>query len=212
MKKQNNWESSIGNKEYTILLVDDDPNNLKITGKFLKSAGYRVTAVDNSEKAVELLESLFFDVVITDMIMENIDGIELLKKVKALDKDTSVIVLTGYGNLASAVNAFRFGADDYLIKPWLPEEILVRISRCIENIERKRKHRQDFNNLLSVIIGNIEKAEDGLKPESGVLNVLKEARKASLRARALTKQLLSLSTAGTPIKASGVGTPKEHLP
>jgi len=142
MKQNNNCKSSIFNKKHTVLLVDDDPNILKITGKYLKNAGYRVTSVVNSEKAVELLESSSFDVVITDMIMENIDGLELLKIAKALDKETRVIVLTGYGNLASAVNAFRFGADDYLIKPWLPEEIMFRISRCIENLENKRKHRQ----------------------------------------------------------------------
>jgi CheY-like chemotaxis protein len=95
-----------------ILLVDDDPHILTGVAKDLESEGS-----ENGEQAIAWLEKTFFDVVITDLVMQPMDGIDVLKKAKALNPETKVIVLTGYGGMTSAIDALRLNADDYLLKP-----------------------------------------------------------------------------------------------
>ncbi len=129
-------------ENYKILLVDDDPLILKAIGLDLKKKGYHVTSVDSGEKAIELLNNETFDLVLTDMVMEPIDGIEVLKKAKDINPDLMVIILTGYADMASAVETFRVGADDYLAKPCEPAEIHFRLERCFEKLEDKRGVKQ----------------------------------------------------------------------
>ncbi len=127
---------------YSILLVDDDHLILKGFSKNLTREGYGVTTADSGEKAFELLEKASFDLVITDMVMEQIDGLQVLKRSKERYPDGMVLILTGYGDMASAVETFRIGADDYLTKPCAPEEIKFRVARCFEKLEHKRKIKQ----------------------------------------------------------------------
>jgi DNA-binding NtrC family response regulator len=126
-------------KEYKILLVDDDPFILTAIGKDLEIEGYQVTTAESGEKAIEWLDKNSFDLVITDLVMEEIDGIQALKKVKEVNPKTMVIILTGHGNLTSAIDALRLNADDYLLKPCEPEEMFFRVSRCLEKLEFQRK-------------------------------------------------------------------------
>ncbi|MGD9176101.1 MAG: response regulator, partial [Desulfobacterales bacterium] len=88
---------------YSILLVDDDPFILEGIGADLESQGFALTEANNGDRALELLAGQKFDLVITDLVMENVDGIQVLKKAKTLHPDTMVIILTGYGNMASAI-------------------------------------------------------------------------------------------------------------
>jgi len=104
-------------KKYRILLVDDDPLILNTIGPALKDHDYDVTTAENGQVAIEQLDKHKFDLVLTDLVMEEIDGITVLKKVKKVHPETVVIILTGYGDLQSAVEALRFSADDYLLKP-----------------------------------------------------------------------------------------------
>lgn len=129
-------------KKDSILLVDDDHLILKGFSKNLTREGYEVTTADSGEKAFELLDKAPFDLVITDMVMEEIDGLQVLKRSKARYPDCMVLILTGYGDMASAVETFRIGADDYLTKPCAPEEIKFRVGRCFEKLEHKRKIKQ----------------------------------------------------------------------
>jgi len=129
-------------KNHSILLVDDDLFILKGIGKNLERQGYHVTPADSGERAVELLEKTTFDLVLTDLVMEQIDGIRVLKKAKELNSEIMVIILTGYGNMDSAIDALRLGADDYLTKPCEPVEILFRVEHCLEKLEHKRKLKQ----------------------------------------------------------------------
>jgi DNA-binding NtrC family response regulator len=129
---------SIMNK-YKILLVDDEPIILKAIGRDLEMEGYHVTPVRNGEQALEALERANFDLVITDLIMDRIDGITVLKRAKEIDPETLVIILTGFGDMASAIDALRLDADDYLLKPCGAEEMHFRVGRCIEKLELTRK-------------------------------------------------------------------------
>jgi len=94
-------------RKYEILLVDDDPFILKSIGPALESEGYNVTTADNGKEAVEMVARNDFDLVLTDMVMESVDGMDVLKAAKEVNPDTMVIILTGYADMASAIDAFR---------------------------------------------------------------------------------------------------------
>jgi DNA-binding NtrC family response regulator len=126
-------------EKYRILLVDDDPYILEGIGADLESQGFHVTKTDRGDLALQLLKDNHFDLVITDLVMEDTDGIQVLKKTKELNADTMVIILTGYGDMKSAIEALRQQADDYLLKPCESEEMFYRVNRCLEKRELTRK-------------------------------------------------------------------------
>jgi DNA-binding NtrC family response regulator len=108
-------------------------------GADLESQGFQVTKADSGDRALEVLQENKFDLVITDLVMEDTDGIQVLKKTKALNADTMVIILTGYGDMKSAIEALRQEADDYLLKPCESAELLYRVNHCLEKRELARK-------------------------------------------------------------------------
>ena len=126
-------------KKYNLLLVDDDPFILEGIGEDLESNGYQVARASSGETAIDLLESTQFDLVITDLVMDNADGIQVLKKAKELYANTQVIILTGFGDIDSAIEALRGQADDFLLKPCESQEMLFRVKNCIEKQELTRK-------------------------------------------------------------------------
>ena len=136
-------------REYAIFLVDDEPIITVAIGNALEEKGYKVTTSDNGERAVELLNESSFDLVITDLVMTPIDGMEVLKKSKEINPEMMVMILTGFGDMASAIDALRLGADDYMLKPCEPEEMYFRVSHCLEKLELKRKIKI-YENILPV--------------------------------------------------------------
>ena len=129
-------------KPYSLLLVDDDPFILSGIGEDLETRGYRVTRAESGEKAVALLEHFRFDLVITDLVMDNTDGIQVLHRSKQLNPNIKVIILTGFGDMTSAIDALRYKADDYLLKPCESEEMMYRVKRCLKKLEVTRKFKQ----------------------------------------------------------------------
>ncbi|MDM8536451.1 response regulator [Desulfobacterales bacterium HSG17] len=126
-------------KKLKLLLVDDDPLIIKGTGSYLDKKNFMVTTADSGEKAVELLDKTAFDLVITDLVMDRVDGIGVLQKSKEVNPEAMNIILTGHGNLSSAINALRLGADDYLLKPCDGKEMLLKVSSCFEKLDLKKK-------------------------------------------------------------------------
>ena len=125
--------------KYNLLLVDDDPFILEGIGEDLERRGYRVTRVNSGEKAIDVLQRTRFDLVITDLIMERTDGIQVLKKSKEIDATAMVIILTGFGDMLSAIEALRSQADDYMLKPCESAEMFFRVERCLEKLELTRR-------------------------------------------------------------------------
>ncbi len=126
-------------KEYEILLVDDDPIALRAFGSNLEAEGYSVTTVDNGQDSIEMMIRKNYDLVLTDLIMRPVDGIAVLKKVKELNSDSMVIILTGHADITSAIDALRLEADDYLLKSCKRDELSFRVARCFEKLEYRRK-------------------------------------------------------------------------
>jgi DNA-binding response OmpR family regulator len=120
-------------------LVDDDPFILEGIGEDLMRNGYRVTCANSGDEAINLLDENTYDLVITDLVMDRTDGIQVLKKTKDTNSETIVIILTGYGDLVSAIDALRNHADDYLLKPCESTEIAYRVKRCLKLAELSRQ-------------------------------------------------------------------------
>jgi PAS domain S-box-containing protein len=126
---------------YSILLVDDDSFIIKSIGTSLERDGYKVTSADSGEKAIQLLNESVFDLVITDLIMQEIDGFQVLKAAKNLKIKPMVIILTGHSDINLAIDSLRLGADDYALKPCEHEELTFRLNNCFEKLETKKKIR-----------------------------------------------------------------------
>jgi DNA-binding NtrC family response regulator len=115
-----------------ILLVEDELNMARTLAKNLERAGYAIAHAANGEAALGVLANESFDVIVTDLKMPVLDGMGLLRALHERDIGTSVIVLTGYGTIESAVEAMKLGAADYLIKDARPQEVLLTIERTLK--------------------------------------------------------------------------------
>jgi len=115
-----------------ILIVDDEPDICKALEFLLNREGYAVTAVNSGEDAIEKLKTEGFDVVITDLKMGKVDGMTVLEKSKETAPDMPVIIMTAFASIESAVEAMKRGAADYIVKPFLNEEIKLTIKKILE--------------------------------------------------------------------------------
>ncbi|MGE0679995.1 MAG: sigma-54-dependent transcriptional regulator [Candidatus Binatia bacterium] len=115
-----------------ILLVEDETNMAKMQAKILQRKGYDVATAGNGREALLKLDRANFDIVITDLKMPVMDGMQLLREMNIKERGCAVIVLTGHGTIESAVEAMQSGAADYLTKPCNPDELLLKVDKLIE--------------------------------------------------------------------------------
>ena len=117
----------------TILVVDDKDSMRNMLTETLVEEGYRVDCAPDGRRALELVRNKSYDLVLTDLKMPDVDGLEVLGGVKESDNDTSVIVMTAYGTIEDAVAAMKKGAYDFITKPFDTDHLCVLISRALEN-------------------------------------------------------------------------------
>ncbi len=115
-----------------VLIVDDQKNMRRTTAIVLRQAGYETAEAEDGQAALGKLASEPFDVVLTDLRMDPIDGLEVLRQAVEIAPSTQVIVMTAYGTIESAVEAIRRGAYDYLAKPFKEHELLMRVEKALE--------------------------------------------------------------------------------
>ncbi len=116
-----------------ILIIDDDTAFCQMLQKFLAKKGYEVVASFSAPEAKQQFKSHHFDVILTDLRLPDYDGIQLISDIKSSNQSTAVIVMTGYAEVGSAVQAMKKGAFDYISKPFTPENILTIIDKAIKN-------------------------------------------------------------------------------
>jgi DNA-binding NtrC family response regulator len=153
-------------KSKTILLVDDEAIIRKTLAGKLSDEGFTVLPADGGASALAFLATTKINLVITDLMMEGMSGIQVLEAVKANNPDTAVIILTGYGDLTSAIDALRLGADDYLLKPCDLNELLFRINKCLE--EQSLKEMVQFYEDILPICLDCKKIRDDSNSEPGM--------------------------------------------
>jgi DNA-binding NtrC family response regulator len=116
-----------------ILIVDDDSQVIKLICRAPENALYRIISVQNGEEALILLTKTKFKVIISDVKMSKMDGIELLDQVHELDPDITRIILSGHSDVELILKLVNEkGIDKYLVKPWENTDLLLAISKCIE--------------------------------------------------------------------------------
>lgn len=125
----------------TILLVEDDPREQRAIATFLKNRDYQVLVAENGAAATQLFAQVP-DIIVTDLKLTQGDGLDILRAAHEMLPETPVIIITGYGSVASAVEAMKQGAFDYLTKPVNPEELLLVIQRAAERSQLQREVRR----------------------------------------------------------------------
>jgi len=117
-----------------ILIVDDDPPTVKWTSFLLRDEGYEVITADNGRAALEMVERYSPDLIILDVMMPQIDGLEVCRRIRQT-MDVPIIILSAKGETADKVTGLQLGADDYLAKPFEPAELLARIKAVLRRSE-----------------------------------------------------------------------------
>ncbi|HYQ48516.1 MAG TPA: sigma-54 dependent transcriptional regulator, partial [Thermodesulfovibrionales bacterium] len=125
-----------------LLIIDDEQIALRNLDHIMKKEGYEVTATQSGANALKLLEEQPFDLVLTDLKMEKVDGNQVLKRCKELSPDTEVIMITGYASLQSAIQAIKEGAYDYITKPFKLDEVRKVVKEALEKVLLKKENQQ----------------------------------------------------------------------
>ncbi|MBM9537181.1 sigma-54-dependent transcriptional regulator [Desulfobulbus alkaliphilus] len=150
---------------HTILIVDDEPNYQIVLAELLKDEGYEVFTADSGLAGLPIVYSADLDLVLSDMKMPGMDGIEFLKKIKEFNKELPVILITAYAEVEKAVEAMRLGAFTYLAKPFSNQQLLASTQKAIEHYG---------------LIREIRRLRDEATPRSGFGGMI--GKSASMRA------------------------------
>ncbi len=123
-----------------VLVVDDDPVILLLCQRILEADGYAVTTVKRGEDALAKLESETFDLLLTDIRLPGLDGLEVTTRLRELGLEMVVITMTGYSNMEMAIQALRLGVDEFVIKPFTPDTLRVHVTRALEKAKLRREN------------------------------------------------------------------------
>jgi DNA-binding NtrC family response regulator len=158
-----------------ILIAEDEEITLKHILSTLQKEGYDVTGVPDGRKALEKIDNELFDILIADIKMPGLSGIELLEKVRERRLDTEVIIVTGYGSISSAVDAIKKGARDYITKPFDLDELLLKVKK----IHEEKILRKEIM-ALKISLGVDKKITSVAKSQSmkDILNVVESIKES----------------------------------
>lgn len=122
-----------------VLIVDDDEKMGEVLRKVLIRHGYHLSLASSGEEALRQLKRRLFDLMLTDIQMPGMDGLALLRRAREISPETTVIMMTAFGAVDSAVEAMKQGAYDYISKPFKMDEVLIAISRAVEEKQLRRE-------------------------------------------------------------------------
>ena len=132
----------------TILIVDDEKNYTRILGAVLEEEGFEILTANSGPEALEVLEGSDVDLVLTDMKMPLMDGIQLLEKIKTRDSELPVIMMTAHGTVDKAVEAMQKGAYSYILKPFDNDRLIIYVRKAVAMF-RVIKENRDLRNAVS---------------------------------------------------------------
>jgi two-component system response regulator HydG len=155
LKKKQEVEAQRNMTDLTaqILVIDDDKALREACYQILARQGFQVEVAATARQALALLERASFDVILLDLVMPDLDGLEALKRIKAMDTNSEVIIISGYGTIPSAVESIKSGAFHFLSKPFAPDDLRYLVARALE----KRRL-----NLENIYLRQALKSKDGL--------------------------------------------------
>lgn len=196
-----------------ILVVDDEKNIRLVLDQCLSEEGYQVETAVSGEHAVEKFAAGPFDLVLLDMKMPGMDGIEVLRRIKRTAADVPVIMVTGYGSIETAVETMKLGAVDYLRKPFTPDEIRAAVGAVVQRRGLREDEVRGFDQELAfakncIVERELDKAAEHLqravaadpaKPEAfNLLGILSELRNDIQGAQRMYRAALALDPTYRP--------------
>ncbi|HID23583.1 MAG TPA: sigma-54-dependent Fis family transcriptional regulator, partial [Planctomycetaceae bacterium] len=125
-----------------ILVIDDEPAHAEVVAEALERRGYKCAVATTGPQGASKIEQEDYDIVITDLVMDEVDGMQILKKAKEELPDVEVIIISGHGTIKQAVGAMRAGAYNYLTKPLDLDELRTVVDKCAEQIRLARTNIQ----------------------------------------------------------------------
>jgi DNA-binding NtrC family response regulator len=156
-------------KKISILIVDDESSVRDSLYNWFIEDGYHVAVAEDAKKALTILESESFDIVLSDIKMPGMDGLQMLSRIKAIRKDTIVIMMTAFATVETAVQALKDGAFDYVTKPFDPDDL----SHLIRNATKQISLMEE-NEILKDKVVSLENVEDMIGESAAMQNVLRE--------------------------------------
>jgi len=161
-------------RKISILIVDDEESVRDSLNNWFTEDGFYVRCAENGKRALSILENEDFDIILADLKMPGMDGLELLKRIKALDKDSIIIVMTAFATVDTAVKALKDGAYDYVTKPFDPDDL----SHLIRNASKQILLKEENENLKKKVF-TLENVEDIIGDSEVMKKVLKEVESVS---------------------------------
>jgi PAS domain S-box-containing protein len=164
---------------FRILIADDEEKIRKSLSGLLKEQGYEVMTVENGLECLQMMSAKIYDLVILDIVMPGIDGIEVLKGIKQRYNDMEVIMITGYADKEKAITALRLNAYDFIEKPFESKEILNTINNCLSQLRLRREvesKNQELKEAEKFIKNVIESVDEGfivIDPEYKIISANK---------------------------------------
>ena len=156
-------------KKISILIVDDEESVRESLYSWFMEDGYRVECAENAKKALLMLENYNFDIILADIKMPGMDGLEMLKRIKLLKTDSIVIVITAFATVDTAIQALKDGAYDYVTKPFDPDDL----SHLIRNASKQIALSEENENLKKKVV-SLENVEDLIGSSEIMKKVLKD--------------------------------------
>lgn len=161
-------------KKISILIVDDEDSVRDSLHNWFIEDGYRVEGAEDAKKALSMLESEHYDIILADIKMPGMDGLEMLKRIKTLKKESIVIMMTAFATVDTAVQALKDGAFDYVTKPFDPDDL----SHLIRNASKQILLTEE-NEMLRDKVVTLENVEDLIGQSEAMMNVLREIESVS---------------------------------
>src|ERR1700730_9842256 len=131
-----------------LVVIDDAPANIKFVRFILANEGLEIHAAANAQTGMELIQQVRPQIVLLDLVIPGVQGMELLQKILEFDPGIDVILMTGYYSTESAVEAIQKGASDYLPKPFSPDKLRQRIQQFVEDSKKRQRSLQLENDLI----------------------------------------------------------------
>ncbi|MFC1733356.1 sigma-54-dependent transcriptional regulator [candidate division KSB1 bacterium] len=158
----------------SILIVDDEESVRDSLYNWFIDDGYHVDCAENAKQALSILESKNFDIILADIKMPGMDGLEMHRRIKSLNKDSIVIIMTAFASVATAVQALKDGAYDYITKPFDPDDLSHLIRNANAQISLKAENKTLSNKIIS-----LENVEDIIGTSEAMMKVLKEVERVA---------------------------------
>jgi signal transduction histidine kinase len=202
----------------TLLYVEDDPATRMQVTRLLELSGYHCIVAENGREGLELYRQHTPDIVLTDILMPVMNGLEMARSIRAEFPETQFIIMTAFGETKYLLEAIDIGVSQFVSKPVEFQKLLTAVARCVHTIKLKgeaqhARHLEaisilaggmahDFNNLLQVILGYISLAKISTETGSKTSEYLAMAEKGSAQARELGQRLLTLANGSGNLKHS----------